>query len=59
VGKNIAMLELTKFVPEFVRRFEVEVVDRGRFRTTSTWLAMQSGLDVRLKEREAGSLLNA
>ena len=57
VGKNIAMLEITKFVPEFIRRFEGELVDPSRWKTTSTWLAVQSGLDVKLKPRSLESLL--
>ncbi|EXJ87226.1 hypothetical protein A1O3_04185 [Capronia epimyces CBS 606.96] len=57
VGKNIAMLEITKFIPEFFRRFDVELVDPERWKITSTWLAVQSGLDVRLKVRPLESLL--
>jgi cytochrome P450 len=59
VGKNIAILEITKFVPEFIRRFEGEIVDQGRWKTTSSWLAVQSGLDVKLKSRPVESLLAA
>ncbi|KAF2806023.1 cytochrome P450 [Mytilinidion resinicola] len=57
VGKNIALLEMTKFVPEFFRRFEVRVVDAGRYRITSSWLAVQSGLDVYLTLRDPAALV--
>ncbi|KAK5242129.1 hypothetical protein LTR07_006551 [Exophiala xenobiotica] len=57
VGKNIAMLEITKFTAEFIRRFEGEVVEPARWKINSSWLAIQSGLDVKLKPRLLESLL--
>ena len=57
VGKNIAMLEITKFVPELFRRIEFELVDPSRYKVASTWLAVQDGLDVRMKTRSPSSLL--
>jgi hypothetical protein len=49
VGKNIALLELTKFIPEFFRRFDVSIIDTTRCKTASSWVAVQSGLYVHMK----------
>ncbi|KAJ5540493.1 cytochrome P450 [Penicillium frequentans] len=54
IGKNIAMLEINKFVPEIFRRFEVEIVDPNRYHRLPGWLVVQKGLDVVLKERKMG-----
>ncbi|CAK7208760.1 hypothetical protein SCUCBS95973_000211 [Sporothrix curviconia] len=45
IGKNIAMLEITKFVPELLRRLDMKLIDPSHYRVKSTWLAVQSGLD--------------
>ena len=58
VGKNIAMLEMCKFVPELFRRFEMLLVDPNRYQIRSTWLVFQSGLDVKMRWRFPGSLLD-
>lgn len=52
LGKNIAMLEISKMVPELFRRFEVSIVDRKRYRLQPGWLVVQVGLDVTLKRRK-------
>lgn len=54
IGKNIAMLELTKFIPEFLRRFEVEIVDTKRYTSHNIggWVCPQKGLDAKLKLRD-------
>jgi cytochrome P450 len=52
IGKNIALLEISKFVPEIFRRFEIEIVDPMRYRKRPGWLVVQQGLDVILKERQ-------
>lgn len=57
IGKNIALLEITKTIPELFRRFEIELVDPSRYTFASGWLTPQSGLDVRLKSRDPASLL--
>ena len=58
VGKNIAMLEMCKFIPELFRRFEMHLVDPNRYKIVSTWLIFQSGLDVKMRWRDSGSLLD-
>jgi cytochrome P450 len=58
VGKNIAMLEMCKFIPELFRRFEMHLVDPNRYKIQSTWLIYQSGLDVKMRWRDSGSFLD-
>lgn len=57
IGRNVAMLELSKFVPEFLRRFDARIVDPGRFNITSAWHAVATGLDLHLQDRPQESLL--
>lgn len=52
LGKNIALLEINKMVPELLRRFELELVDPRRYTLRPGWLVLQEGLDVRLKMRD-------
>lgn len=52
LGKNIALLEINKLVPELLRRFEIELVDPKRYTLRPGWLVLQEGLDVRLKMRD-------
>jgi cytochrome P450 len=52
LGKNIALLEISKLVPELLRRFEITLVDPKRYRLQPGWLVLQKGLDVRLKMRD-------
>jgi cytochrome P450 len=56
IGKNIAMLEICKVVPEFFRRFTIQMVDSGRYYLRPGWLVLQEGLDVFLKLRDPGEL---
>lgn len=51
LGKNIAMLELSKVVPAVLLRFRLELVDAKRWRVVNKWVLDQTGLDVRLVER--------
>ena len=57
IGKNIAMIEMTKFIAEFFRQYEVELVDPKRWKLRPGWLVVQTGLDVYLKLRDPKSLL--
>jgi cytochrome P450 len=52
IGKNIALLEITKTVPELFRRFEIKLVDPKEFMFASGWLTPQRGLNVYLKRRD-------
>lgn len=59
IGKNIAMLELTKFIPEFFRRFEVTLIDPKRYQhhNIGGWVCPQKGLDVIINLRQSGYFL--
>jgi len=59
IGKNIAMLELTKFIPEFFRRFEVTITDPSRYthHNIGGWVCPQKGLDAQIKLRDQKALL--
>ncbi|KAH8802544.1 cytochrome P450 oxidoreductase [Xylogone sp. PMI_703] len=52
LGKNIAMLEISKFIPEFFRRFDITLVDPTRYKLIPGWLVLQDGLDVILNRRD-------
>lgn len=52
LGRNIAMLELTKLVPAVFMRYELELEDQEReWRVMNSFVVRQEGLDVRLKRR--------
>lgn len=57
IGRHIATLELMKLVPEFLRVFEIDLVDPKRYKDNYSWIVMQSGLDVKLKLRDQKSWL--
>lgn len=52
IGKNIALLEVTKPIPELFRRFKMEFVDPKRYGYSSGWLVHQHSLHVRFKLRD-------
>lgn len=52
LGKNIALLEISKMVPELFRRFDVELVDPKKYTPCPGWLVPQTGLDVRVKRKK-------
>lgn len=52
LGKSIALLEISKMVPELFRRYEVGIVDANRYKLRPGWLVVQSGLDVTLKTKK-------
>ncbi|WAO96068.1 Hypothetical protein NCS54_01372900 [Fusarium falciforme] len=53
IGKNISLLELYKFVPTILRRFELELVNpETPWKLHNAWFVRQAGFNVRLKERD-------
>jgi cytochrome P450 len=56
VGRHVAMLELSKIIPELFRQFEIQLVDPSRYKDHAGWLVVQTGLDVKLKLREPQTL---
>lgn len=57
IGKNIALLEINKTIPEMLRRYKMELVDPNRYRTNAGWLTPQLGLNIRLKLRDPEELV--
>lgn len=55
LGKNVALLEISKLVPELFRRYEIKLVDPERYELFPGWLVLQKGLDVTLRRRGDGS----
>jgi cytochrome P450 len=50
LGKNIAMLELSKVVPAVLLAFRMEFVGQGKWRVRNKWVLDQTGLEVKLEE---------
>lgn len=52
LGKNIAMLELTKLVPAMVLRYEMRLAEPDKsWRILNSWVVRQEGLDVLVEKR--------
>lgn len=58
IGKNISLMEMGKFVPQFLREFEMEWAGREEWKVQATWFAKQSNVLLRLrsKARQAASI---
>jgi len=54
IGKNIALLEVNKLVPQLLRRYEVDIVHPERYRVESMLVAKQFGLFCQLSRRKTG-----
>lgn len=52
IGRHIALLEMSKFIPEFFRRFEIELVDPNQYKIQPGWIVPQRGLDARIHPRD-------
>jgi len=52
VGQNIALVEVHKFIAQFMHRFNVHLADPAKLWTTkSQWFSIQQGFNVILEER--------
>jgi cytochrome P450 len=52
LGRNIAMLELTKLTPALLMRYEMKLArPEEKWRIINSWVVRQEGLDVVLKKR--------
>ncbi|KAH6683345.1 cytochrome P450 oxidoreductase [Halenospora varia] len=52
IGKNVALAELHKFLPEFLRSFNVELVDPTKeWKEHNTWFVKQTDIDCRVSKR--------
>ncbi|KAK5000694.1 hypothetical protein LTR66_000485 [Elasticomyces elasticus] len=52
MGRHIAMLELSKLVPELFSTYEIQLIDPSRYTDHCKWLVVQTGLDVKLWLRD-------
>lgn len=52
LGKELALMEMHKLVPEVFRRFEIEVIEEGRYSACGGVAYLQPGLIARLTPRE-------
>ena len=56
IGKNISLMEISKLVPELVKKFDFELVHPDReLETRNAWFVKQTNLEVRVKMRKAES----
>ena len=52
MGRNLALVELHKFVAQFVRQFDCEFMNKEKpFTLRSQWFCIQEDMNVRLYER--------
>ncbi|KEF54568.1 uncharacterized protein A1O9_09010 [Exophiala aquamarina CBS 119918] len=53
IGKNISLLEISKLVPELVRRFDFELANPAEeLQTHNVWFVKQTNIFVRVAKRE-------
>ena len=56
IGKNIALAELYKFTPQFLRAFNVELVDPKKdWVERNNWFIKQTGLNCRVTKRQCNT----
>lgn len=54
VGKNLALVEIHKFIAQLLHQFDVELVNKDRpWVTRSQWFSYQADMFVKIKERAA------
>lgn len=55
IGKNISLLEISKVIPQLVRKFDMEVHEgedeNGRLKSRCAWFVRQAQFSVTVKER--------
>lgn len=53
IGKNIALLEMTKLVPQFLRHFDLEWAgEESGWQISGYWFAKQDDVLMRIKDRK-------
>ncbi|EXJ66233.1 uncharacterized protein A1O5_10849 [Cladophialophora psammophila CBS 110553] len=53
IGKNISLMEISKLVPTFLSRFEIELVNSsGKWQTWNAWFVKQYDLEVRVHKKK-------
>ena len=59
LGKNISMLEMSKFVPQLLRHFEMEwASEEAEWKFNGMFLSKQHGVIVRMRERKEKLVAN-
>ena len=54
IGKNISLLEMSKLVPQLLRRFDFELSDPDKeWVLHDYWFVKQTGLICKVKDRKA------
>ena len=52
LGKNVSLFEMSKLIPQVLRRFEIELVNpEAELKISSYWFVLQKGLICRVKKR--------
>lgn len=52
LGRHVSLMEISKLIPEFVLRFDVEMADdKYDWTVVDDWFVVQSDFQVRLKQR--------
>jgi cytochrome P450 len=52
LGRNLALIEMNRILPQLLREFEMELVDPAReLQTEAVFFVIQSGLEVRINRR--------
>lgn len=49
LGKNLAMMEISKLVPQIIHRYDIEF-ENGKWNTANRWFVRQTGLDCTLQK---------
>lgn len=53
LGKNISIMEMSKVIPQLIRRFDIRLEDLKKpWKTTNWWLVKQSGMNCIVKRRK-------
>jgi len=51
IGKNIALAEIYRFIPQFFRQFDIELVGPKEWVEHNTWFVKQTGIEAKLAKR--------
>ena len=53
LGKNVSLFEMSKLIPQVLRRFEIELVNpQAELKISSYWFVLQKGLICRVRKRK-------
>lgn len=52
MGKNISLLEMTKAIPQIIRNFDFDLVEKGDWVCKNTWFVKPKNFNCWVKVRE-------